>query len=239
MPGLKRKIYGLPIMRGYRLMRARQVARRPRLVREGFSLATFDDAFSDEWEREEREAVGKLLPECAALIDVGANNGFYSLLAAHLGRPAVAVEPDAGNLIVLRRNVEGQNVEVYPGALSDKPGMVNLYGDGDMASFDPAWQGVGQHFRQAVHATTLDALIADRWAGQRLFIKIDVEGAEHLVLRGSQKTLTRTPKPYWLIETFPNIPTGAANLAYAEVTQKMNNEGYRARPISSGNVLYG
>lgn len=236
MVSLKRQIYGLPFLRPYRLWRARKIAETPRAVREGFSLASFDLAFSDDWERAERAAVLRLLPECAALIDVGANNGFYSLLANHLGKPAIAVEPDAGNLVVLRRNLAGTKVELFEGAISDQAGTVDLYGDGDMASFDPHWQGVGRHFRQSVPAITLDALIGDRWRGERLFIKVDVEGAEAHVLRGAATTLAREPKPYWLIETGRTLPTGAPNPAFDEAHRLM--DGYSAELVSDGNYLF-
>ncbi len=38
MVSLKRKIYGLPVMRWYRKLRAVQIAEQPRQVREGFFL---------------------------------------------------------------------------------------------------------------------------------------------------------------------------------------------------------
>lgn len=236
MVSLKRQIYGLPMLRPYRLWRARKIAQQPRPVREGFSLASYDMAFDEDWERHERATVSRLLPDCAALIDVGANNGFYSLLASHLGKPAVAVEPDAGNLIVLRQNVARADVEVFAGALSDKAGTVELYGDGDTASLDPNWQGVYRHFRQSVPSITLDQLIGDRWIGERLFIKVDVEGAEGKVLRGATATLTRNPKPYWLIETFPKLATGAPNPAFAETHRLMSE--YVADEISHGNFMF-
>ena len=236
MVSLKRQIYGLSILRPYRLWRAWQTAQRQRTVREGFSLASYDMAFTDDWERHERVAVARLLPDCVAFIDVGANNGFYSLLASHLGKPVVAAEPDTGNLIVLRQNTAGRDIEIYAGAISDRAGAVDLFGDGDMASFDPKWQGVGEHFKQSVPAITLDELIGDRWPGELLFIKVDVEGAEAHVLRGAEATLARDPKPYWLIETFQNLPTGAINDAHGEALQLMLD--YHCEEISAGNYLF-
>ncbi len=238
MVSLKRKIYGLPGMGWYRSMRARQIAQQPRPVREGFSFASYDMAFTDEWESEERALVARLLPECAALIDVGANNGFYSLLANHLGKPALAIEPEAGNLIVLRRNVANANVEVLPMALSDRDATTTLYGDGDMASFDPRWQGVDKSFAQTVATATLDTLLRGRWARERLMIKVDVEGAEALVLAGASETLRREPRPNWLIETLPRLPTGMPNEAYVKTLAAMAKAGYRKTLVSPGNYFF-
>ncbi|MBA4045222.1 MAG: hypothetical protein C0471_12495 [Erythrobacter sp.] len=238
MVTLKRQIYGLPALKAYRLWRARQIARQPRLVREGFRFASYDLAFTEEWEREERALVARHLPGCAALVDVGANGGFYSLLAAHLGKPALAIEPDAGNLIVLRANAAGRPVEIIPAVLAEAEGQAVLYGDGDMASLDPNWQGVGKHFRQRVEALTLDRVLADRWPGERLLIKIDVEGAEALVLRGAAVTLRRKPRPLWMIEMLPHLPTGAENPAFAESQSIMAQAGYTAEPINAATILF-
>ena len=236
MVSLKRQIYGLQILRPYRMWRARQIAAKPRRVAEGFAIASYDMAFDDDWEREERAAIARLLPSCAAFVDVGANNGFYALLAAHLGTPSLAIEPDAGNLVVLRQNAAGKPIEIVAGAVSESAGTVDLFGDGDMASFDPAWQGVGRHFRQTVATMRLDTLLEDRWPGEQLLIKVDVEGAEALVLRGASATLARTPRPFWLIETLPTLPNGALNTAFAQVERLMAD--YSATPLSGGNILY-
>lgn len=238
MVSLKRQIYGLPLLGWYRRRRARQLAEQLRTVGEGFALASYDAAFTDDWEQSERALVARLLPDCGALIDVGANNGFYSLLADHLGKPALAVEPDIGNLIILRRNVANADVEIHAVALSDREAMTTLYGDGDMASFDARWQGVGKHFRQTVKTVTLDALLRDRWLGERLLIKVDVEGAEALVLAGAGETLARHPRPYWLIETLTNLPTGAPNPAYADALRIMSSADYDAELVSDGNFLF-
>lgn len=238
MVSLKRQIYGLPVFRAYRLWRARQIARTPRPVREGFRFASYDMAFTDDWEREERDLVARHLPDCAALVDVGANNGFYSLLAAHLGKAALAVEPDAGNLVVLRANTRGKPVEIIAAVLDEAEGRTELFGDGDMASLDPEWQGVGRHFRQTVAALTLDGLLEGRWPGERLFIKIDVEGAEARVLRGAGATLRREPRPMWLIEALPHLPTGAENPAYAEARAIMDAAGYIGEEVNAATIFY-
>ncbi len=238
MVSLKRQIYGLPIFKAYRLWRARQIARTPRLVREGFRFASYDMAFTDDWEKEERALVARYIPDCAALVDVGANNGFYALLAVHLGRPALAIEPDVGNLVVLRANCRGKPVEIIPAVLAEDEGEAVLYGDGDMASLDPDWQGVGRHFRQSVRALTLDGVLQGRWPGERLLIKIDVEGAEALVLRGAAATLHRSPRPMWMIEMLPQLPTGAPNPAFAEAHAIMAAAGYAAEQVNAATILF-
>ena len=234
MINVRRMIYGLPAMRWYRRMRARSAFGPARMTRDGFMMAGADLFFDPQWEVSERRIVADFLPDCSTFIDVGANHGFYSLLGARSGKNVVAVEPEEGNLILLRSNVaiNQAEVEVQAAALSASTGTASLYGDGDMASMDRQWQGVGKGFRQKVATTTLDKLVAGRWPGERLFIKIDVEGFEDQVLRGATATLARSPRPFWLVETYPRRPTGGYSPAFKAVFEIMHAAGYEGRLAS-------
>jgi FkbM family methyltransferase len=204
---LKRRIYGLPAMRLYRELRTARLASRPVETSYGFRFAGNPAYLSPDWEPHERRTISALLPRVAAFIDVGANHGFYTALAAQAGVRTVAIEPEEGNLRFLKSTVtaNGYRTEILPLALSDAPGVLNLFGDGDTASVVEGWAGYSNAFRQLVPANTLDNLLSARWSGERLLIKIDVEGAEAQVLAGASTTIARTPRPYWLIETFPHV----------------------------------
>ena len=198
-----------------------------------------DLTFEENWEQGERAVMAEHLGECVALIDVGANSGFYSILAARAGKSVVAVEPEEGNLALLRSNIALNKVEVeiHAAALSDTVGWSVVYGDGDMASLIREWQGVGAEFKQSVATTTLDEVIGDRWLNEKLFIKIDVEGFEDKVLSGADRTLARSLKPFWLIETYPRLPTGGHCAAFAKVFETMHSAGYIARLASEGGQI--
>ncbi len=234
MVGLKRKIYGLPILRLYRLYRAKRAFGRPRLVPEGFKMVSFSGAFSADWEREERSIITQLLPDCAMLVDIGANHGLYSLLAAHLGKPSLAIEPEEINLTVLRLNAKSRLIQICPVALSDHEGEAYLYGDGYMASLERNWQGVPKHFRQKVEVTKLDKLLEN--VSGKLLIKMDVEGAEATVLRGAPETLKGNH--LWLIESYPTQPSGARCQGFLETFEIMFNAGYEARLASEPDKLF-
>jgi FkbM family methyltransferase len=114
-------------------------------------------------------------------IDVGANVGMYSLWAAELGAEVIAIEPGPRTAERLRANVALNDyaIEVIEAAATDTPGTV---------SFDPDGDAVAHLFgRLEVEATTLDIVAGDRVVAG---VKIDVEGAERLVLTGASKLLT-------------------------------------------------
>jgi FkbM family methyltransferase len=227
MMSLRRRIYGLPVLRLYREMRASQLSERRVNTELGFSFAGNPTYLDPAWESAEKRKLAHLLPTVAAFIDVGANHGFYSCMAASAGVPVVAIEPESGNLRYLKSNVCQNDlvVEVFPLALSDQPGIAELFGDSDTASLVPGWHGVARHFRQSVPVNTLDNLIACRWAGERLLIKIDVEGAEGHVLEGAKQLIARQPRPFWLIESF------------SSALDVMRAAGYAISETSPGNYF--
>ncbi len=157
------------------------------------------------FEVEETSLISRLLPRVDVFVDVGANLGYYTCLALQAGKPVIAFEPQQQNLRCLFQTLTAngwQNrAEVFPIALSDAVGLSTLYGaTGPSASLLRDWAGYSPRFRQVVPVSTLDTILTGRFSGKRLFVKIDVEGAEYQVLKGASAVLTREPKPVWLLE---------------------------------------
>ena len=66
---------------------------------------------------------------------------------------------------------------MFPVALSDAPGVLTLYGaSGPSASLIPNWAGYSARTQTMVPVSTLDRVLAGRFGGRRLFVKMDVEG---------------------------------------------------------------
>lgn len=135
----------------------------------------------------------RALPLVDAVVDVGANSGVYSCLAAAAGKPTFAFEPLRDNLDTLYGNIAenglADRIEVFPLAASDSVGIAKFFGRGQGASLVKGWAGQPEYDYEQVPTNTLDNLLADRLAGQSLAIKIDVEGAELAVLRGAERLL--------------------------------------------------
>lgn len=160
------------------------------------------------FEPEETALLRSCMEESQVFVDVGANIGLYTCLARSVGRYAIAIEPQPRNLECLYANLTANgwlDTEVYPLGVSDQPGLVHLYGaTGPSASLISGWAGYSKRFSQTISVVTLDTLIGDRFAKQKLLIKIDVEGAEYNVLRGAERTISMSPHPTWMIEVCLN-----------------------------------
>lgn len=185
-----------------------QLARsQPRRTPFGFLLAADPSMQNGTFEREETRLVRELLGRADRLIDVGANAGYYTALARSMGRSVVAIEPSPANCRLLMHNLalnEWSDVEIWPMALAAQPGLVPLYGSATAATIVAGWNRISAGHRQLVPVTTLDTLIGHRFEGERLLVKIDVEGAEYDVLSGAMKTAARAPKPFWMVEATPH-----------------------------------
>lgn len=186
------------------------------------------------FEPEETALIQQFLSKIDVFIDVGANLGYYTCLALHNGKPVIAFEPQRQNLQCLFQNliVNGwrDGVEVYPVALSQKPGLLTLYGaSGPSASLIQNWASYSPLFHQIVPVATLDNVLSGRFLEQRCFIKIDVEGAEYQVLSGALTTLARTLKPIWLLEVcLHEFHPGGMNPDYRKIFQMFWDNGYQA-----------
>lgn len=118
--------------------------------------------------------------------DVGANFGFYSVLAAHYGCEAVhAFEPHPANHAILERNLGSwEQAKVHPMALTNYDGECKLLvEDPNMGSF-----AVGE-WETEREALTVQARQLDTLELALTVLKIDVEGHALQVLEGAAKTL--------------------------------------------------
>lgn len=202
---LKRYVYQWPVMAPWRARRAERLSQRFRDHPLGFRFAGRDTFFRADWEPQERAAIVDALARADVFIDVGANEGIYTCIAAAGGVAVCAVEPEAGNLRYLLSNVQEngfERVEVFPLAIAEGPRIARFYGDGVIASLAPEWHRWRKSFFQLTPVNSLDNLFADRWSGERLLVKIDVEGGEIDAIRGAARLIARTPKPTWIVEAF-------------------------------------
>jgi FkbM family methyltransferase len=155
------------------------------------------------FEREETDLARRLLQDADVFVDVGANVGLYTCLARAARRRVIAVEPLQRNLDYLYANLRAngfEDVEVFPVGLAEAAGLATLFGGSTGASLIRGWADAPAPLQRTIPLSTLDTLLGDRFAGRRLLIKIDVEGAELGVLRGAARTLARVPAPVWLVE---------------------------------------
>ena len=139
--------------------------------------------------------------------DIGANVGFFTIIAAKLvgntGK-VYAFEPGQGNASSIRHNAQLNNfthVEVIEKAVSHSSGegqllLAQYSGGHALATADAPPDLAGE---VTVDLVSIDDLIAQKQIQPPNFVKVDVEGAELDVLKGMTETI-KTYKPTIIYE---------------------------------------
>jgi FkbM family methyltransferase len=166
-----------------------------------------------------------LLPG-AVFVDVGANTGVYTFTASRLvgetGR-VLAFEPGAASFAALEKSkaLNGTgNVVLVRKALGDRDGAARLYhhlAQANSFSIAPP-DANAQLDSEPAEVTTLSRAFAEHGLSRLDFIKLDIDGAEELVLRPARDLLAQY-RPVVLFEPHPDgtrrlglDPDGAARL---------------------------
>jgi len=163
----------------------------------------------------------------AVVYDIGANVGFYTLLASILvgseGK-VIAFEPLPRNIYYLKKHIElnmCKNVLILEVAVADKNGLA--YFDD---SRDPSMGCISNRGNLQVKTVSLDELVNTAQIPPPDFIKIDVEGAELLVLNGARRVLIEYSPVIFLSTHGKDIHLACINL--------LKTLGYKFKSIEKG-----
>ncbi len=160
----------------------------------------------------------ELIKQVSSFFDVGANIGYYSILGCTLN-PALKVyafEPSPGVMGYLKENIARNHLEkqIVPEALalSDSIGTIDFF-EMKNAKFEGIDNLSGEHNigtkegritnKIRVAATTMDDYIRKHAIRKLDLVKLDTEGAEHLILKGAEQTLSEL-RPLIICETLFN-----------------------------------
>lgn len=168
------------------------------------------------YEKSVRKLLKSIHGDC--FYDIGANIGFYSMLLRHNFRQVYAVEPVPRNIRQLKIRLSVRfirNVKIVPVALSSKNGVTTFYVNSDtkniVNNFSPSSLFEKFEFRScdqapdrtyagspiSVETMTFDTLLSEPIAD---LVKIDVEGAEFLVLEGMRESFAKQRVSNILVE---------------------------------------
>jgi FkbM family methyltransferase len=167
-----------------------------------------------------------LLRPGMVVVDIGANIGYYSLLAAsRVGESGkvIAFEPGAENAALLMRSAQGNgfdNLVVHPYAVSDADAMIGFTMDDSNGQIKP---GDPADWACQVQTIILEEFLA---AEPRIdLIKMDIEGAEGRALRGMQQ-LIRQHHPIIFSEFNPTSLPVISEIAPADYLNLLRAPGY-------------
>lgn len=172
------------------------------------------------------------LNDSDVMIDVGANAGFYTLHLAKTYKNAniISIEADPETSSILEKNCNLNNlsnVTIHNLAIADREGELTLYQSASHSGIHSIFEPANSQDTSSVKikSTTLDNLIHGSF-NKVAWIKIDVEGAELSVLRGSSKTLKITNKIF--VEVHEHI-LKQNNETSKEIIDILKNAGFKIK----------
>lgn len=180
------------------------------------------------YEREQTALFQELVRPGDEVLDIGAANGYYTLLAAQLTGPqgrVTSFEPDSVNAAYLRKHVSVnglKHVSIHEWAIGNQDGIMR-FGTGSGTGTGRLTED-GQ--RQVLVRRLDDLFPADDCTPNHL--KIDVEGAEVSVLHGGERLIQRARPTIFLSTHHPSV--------HQECCRILKQWNYSLSPIIGGNL---
>jgi FkbM family methyltransferase len=179
--------------------------------------------FFGEYEPATTALFRRLVVAGSTVFDVGANVGYFSMLACELGADVVrAFEPNptVRPLLETSASLQPIDIEVVPAACSDHDGTMPLY------LSDPRNTGASSFTRPGEVSVDVDVITLDGYAHRTNtrpdLVKIDVEGHESEVLAGARSIL-ETARPIVISEV--------GETKRENVVELMRTHGYEPHSI--------
>ena len=181
--------------------------------------------------------------------DIGANIGLYSIYTSikHKNATTIAFEPSTSNLRLLSRNISINNLEnkimILPLPLTNSGNIFQVMHEGDfiegraLNSFGQKFDFEGKRFKSKMNysilGSTINNLIFNKTLDIPDYIKIDVDGIEHLILEGGDKILNNKKIKSISIEVNENFSS-----QYSKVLELMSKYKFRIKHKKRNEKFY-
>jgi FkbM family methyltransferase len=178
------------------------------------------------WEPYETSLVMAMLASDSVFLDVGANLGYFSILAASIvgeGGRVFAVEPDPSNLALFAASCDindfAGRIHTFAGGLSDRAAAARLYLSEDNMGDHQIYAGANERDSLPIELVNGSDYLQGR--AERLdLIKIDTQGSEYSVVSGLMRmlqSLSRAPRIIIELTPFSLREAGASGRQLIEL----------------------
>lgn len=119
-------------------------------------------------------------------VDVGANIGYFSLIASKLFKEVHAIEASPSIADRLDKNIKLNNInniKIHNIAISDRKGFVDFYLDKNQSGGSSVNPSIRNQLECKVESNTLESILSQIGIDKVMFIKLDIEGMEPQALK--------------------------------------------------------
>ena len=181
--------------------------------------------------------------------DIGSNIGLYSIYNAvkNNNSKTIAFEPSTSNLRVLSRNISLNNlqnkIQIMPLALTNHDNKFLTMNErsfiegGALNSFGETYNFEGKQFNPEMKyqtlGTSINYIVEKNILEIPDYIKIDVDGIEHLILKGGDRVLRNKKLKSMLIEINENFLE-----QYRDILNIMKDSGFEIKDKKNNSDLF-
>ena len=171
-------------------------------TKEGFLMylhegKTIDDTIMNLgfWEPDMSKLIRKNLRKWDVFLDIGANIGYFSLLASSIvgnEGEVLAFEPSSKNFAELQKNIalnNFSNISAIRHAVSNTATTKNLFYN----PTNPGGSSLVENLHSGKEGESIETIVLDDFLGEKKidFIKMDIEGYEYFAILGMKKILSQ------------------------------------------------
>ena len=187
-----------------------------------------------EYEPQLKLTLDKLLKEGDTFIDLGANEGYFSIIGGKIvggkGR-IISIEPQTRLQHIINKNIElnkVSNIELFQLCISNKVGNEVIHLSPDLNTGSSGFLKKQKYFvpREKVNSLTLESLIDKLNLKKVDLIKIDIEGSEYEAILGSKKLFQAQIIKNIALELHPEF-LKKRNLEINHILDFLNEAGYK------------
>jgi FkbM family methyltransferase len=196
-----------------------------------------------EYEPDMTRTLEHYLAPSSTFLDVGANEGYFSVIGSKLVGPAgrvIAVEPQSRLQAILSENLrlnDALRVQVVSAAISDRSGTAPLYisPDTNTGSTSLALTTAYSLPTEEVPTRTLSDLLSECRVGSVDLMKMDIEGFEYEAILGSKELFASHRIKALALELHPSV-LAKKRLNPDDITNFLRESGYRRESRFSNDV---
>lgn len=186
-----------------------------------------------EYEKDMVTAFNSFLTPNSVCVDVGANEGYFSVIASRLvgqGGVVVAVEPQSRVLPILEKNISlnhVSNIKLNQIVISNEKGTAEIYLEPDNNTGSSGLFRTTKYWvpKETIEMITLSELLDRNGLDVVHFMKMDIEGYEYEAILGSQDIFKSHIVKSLALELHPSI-LHRRGLDPDKITTFLRNSGY-------------
>lgn len=202
-------------------------------------LSNFGQSFNlpQGYEPQLTHCIKQILKPSDTFIDLGTNEGYFSILASHLVTPTglvLSIEPQSRLQPIIFKNIQlnqAHHIKVFQTLIADAPGTAHLHLTPDMNTGASGLTRVTRYTNptETIPKTTLTAFL-DLLAPRPIkLIKIDIEGGEYDAILSSKETFRQKRIQHIALELHPHI-LNPQNKNPHDITTFLKSCGYQTNP---------